>query len=739
MSVDRRSFLALLGSLSLSACYRPNWLFSMPFGMEQAIAASTGGLDFPPLRGPMPLLTDGLTPAQQAEAYTRYEIQDDLVLPKGFTYSVIAAWGDTVGDSRFGYNNDYLSLIETKPGQGYLWTNFEYISTVPWTQGFQQVTGIALPFAEAKAAISKGEEEAKEKVKRVIEKGLDAFSLKDSDPLKQKIRQICIEALRDQGGGVIGVQQNADGRWSRKPGKADRRITGISGLEDKRYLQSTGPATAIFRKSEVQGYTDGLGPRIIGSFGNCAGGSTPWGTVLSAEENTQNQVPEQVYSDGSSFAPSAKKFNISDDEITGQGNVLGLAGNKYGWIVEVDPANPKDYGTKHTWLGRYRHEAVAIRAEVGKQVAFYSGCDRRGGHIYKFVSRDPVRKLKNKSNSRLLEQGMLYAAQFNPDGTGRWIALQADTPVNPSLPSGLVGNLINLPKRPEGGYFKVDKDADVQAFKQQFKTLKDLYVGSAQEVQGAILVDAHYAANAVGATCTARPEDTELAPDGSLFISFTSGSSGSEGGPEKAIFMGPDRSEDFEYGFITHLIEDNNDPASLTFRWKHFGMGGEPAAGGLGFSNPDNLLLDRAGNIWMTSDMSSGKLNQAVPNRMDSEGKPVSSSNLQGLFGNNAIWFLPASGTKAGKAFFFGYGPMDCETTGPFFSEDEKTLFLSIQHPGEVSGARRASSTETRQYAMKTVDGQEFIQTRIVPIGSNWPSKRVNAVPRSAVVAIRRS
>ncbi|HAG83428.1 MAG TPA: phosphatase, partial [Cyanobacteria bacterium UBA12227] len=164
----------------------------------------------------------------------------------------------------------------------------------------------------------------------------------------------------------------------------------ISGLEDNRYLKATGPAVTIFRKQKGQGYIDQLGDRIIGTFQNCAGGSSPWGTVFSAEENFQDQVPEPVYADGTSFEPEITPFIINDKNIGGFGNVFGLAGNKYGWMVEIDPANPNDYGTKHTWLGRFRHEAVAFKVVKGKPLAVYSGCDRRGGHIYKFVSKGTV-------------------------------------------------------------------------------------------------------------------------------------------------------------------------------------------------------------------------------------------------------------------------------------------------------------------------------------------------------------
>jgi uncharacterized protein len=687
----------------------------------------TPKLPFTPVLGPMPLLTSQIAPLQQAQRFKDYTITDDLILPEGYRYQVLGAWGDRLGDSRFGYNNDYLSFVETAPNQGYLAMNFEYISAVPWIQSYEAVLKQKLPFEAVQAA-----------VKNAGEKGIDAFAMAEGDPVKAQIQQIVREALIDQGMGVMGLRKTPQGKWERTNTKADRRITGISGLTDGRYLTCTGPAKIIFRKTKGQGYIDGLGDRIIGTFGNCAGGTTPWGTVLSGEENFQNQVAEAVYADGTPFSPSTKPFFINDEELFGQGNALGLAGHKYGWIVEIDPANPNDYGTKHTWMGRYRHEAVGVRAEAGKPLAFYSGCDRRGGHLYKFVSRDRVKNPKDRQNSQLLEHGMLYAAKFKADGTGQWIALNPQAVINPDLPSTLAGNMLPLPKRPDGGYVAVKTDAEIVTFRQQYKTLSDLYSGTPEEQQGAILIDAHYAGNAIGATCTARPEDTEIAPDGSLYIAFTSGASGSEGGADTRIFKGPKGQTPYEYGFIMHLSETNNDPTAMTFRWNMLALGGEPAEGGLGFSNPDNLLFDRTGNLWMVNDMSSDKINRAVPKRMDGE-KPISQSDLRGLYGNNSIWFIPAHGKDAGKTFLFGMGPMECETTGPFFSRDRKTLFLSIQHPGETHGIRKENATEIRSFLMKTTLGQEFTQTRQVPIGSNWPSKTRNAPPRPAVVAIYRT
>ena len=745
MTINRREFLLFLGAsagtVALNSCQQKAFMsFGDSVSATNTPANIEAGINFKPIKGPMPLSGSSTvaqtgqliqistaSSQQQIQAYSTYEVADDLILPEDFTYDIIAAWGDKVGDSRFGYNNDYLSFVETGKDQGFLTVNFEYISAKPWIQTYQKVIGKSLPFAQLATAI-----------KPAGKDGINAFALADKDPTKKMVGEVSKEALIDLGMGVISIRRNPDGKWERTNSKADRRITGISGLEDGRYLKSTGPAVAIFNK-KGQGYHDKLGDKIIGTFSNCAGGTTPWGTVFSAEENTQSFVPEPVFADGTSFGPSQKIFYIDAEEIGGLGNVFGLAGNKYGWMVEVDPANPNDYGTKHTWLGRYRHEAVGIRVVAGKPLAFYSGCDRRSGHLYKFVSKNVVKNPKDKANSQLLTDGMLYAAKFNADGTGSWIALKADTLVNPDLPSIHAGGIINLPKRPEGGIFKLDKDTDVVSFKQKFKTLGDLYEGTANQKQGAILIDAHYAANAVGATCTARPEDTEIAPDGSLYITFTSGAaSDSDGGPDLRIFQGKD-GKAYEYGWIMRLIEDSNEPSAMTFNWKMFATGGEPADGGLGFANPDNLMIDKSGNIWMVSDMSSDKLNSAVPaGRVGKDGKPISQSNLRGLYGNNAIWFLPASGPKIGEAFLFGIGPMDCETTGPFFTEDEKTLFLAIQHPGEVNGTRQDMAFESRQLAMKTTDGQEFMQTRKVPIGSNWPLNKPNDPPKPAVVAIRR-
>jgi secreted PhoX family phosphatase len=140
----------------------------------------------------------------------------------------------------------------------------------------------------------------------------------------------------------------------------------------------------------------------------------------------------------------------------------------------------------------------------------------------------------------------------------------------------------------------------------------------------------------------------------------------------------------------------------------------------------------------MVTDISTSKHNQPVTSRVNDQGESISQTDIQGIFGNNSIWCLPTSGEMAGNAYLFGIGPMECETTGPFFSPDQKTLFLAVQHPGEKHGIRKDNQMETRKFVIKTTAGEKFQQERLVPLGSNWPRKGTSDPPQPAVVAIRR-
>ncbi|MFY8147729.1 MAG: PhoX family protein, partial [Prochlorococcaceae cyanobacterium] len=414
---------------------------------------------------------------------------------------------------------------------------------------------------------------------------------------------------------------------------------------------------------------------------------------------------------------------------------FGLAGNKYGWMVELDPRRPEQAAVKHSWLGRFRHEAVAVRAVAGEPLVVYSGCDRHGGHLYRFVSEGVVQDPADPSNSRLLEQGRLEVARFRPPtlkeqaGEGHWIPLLPETPLDPLLPTHFARHGLESPvwlphrDRRQAGAEALRSDAEVEAYRARWPRLGDLYTGEGEERIGAILIDAHLAANAVGATPAARPEDTEIDPrTGDLLISFTAAGADEGGRADPALFHGPAGEPDWPYGWVMRLQEGPADPAAPAaapgeFRWRMVATGGTPWQGGMGFSNPDNLAIDRAGNLWMVTDRSTRTASLDV-------------------FGNNACWVLPAGGSA--EPLLFATGPMECELCGPCFDQAETTLFLAVQHPGEDNGAHQSGGVEIQAHRLVDRSGRSFEQLRTVPLGSNWPSGVPGRVPRPGVVAIRR-
>ena len=111
-------------------------------------------LPFQPVRTPLPLPTDGLSPQQQRQAYRVVRINDALSLPEGYEQQLLASWGDPVGSSRFGFNNDFLAFRPLSADAALLTVNFEYISPLPWRQGFSAVTGQPLPYDAVVAALA---------------------------------------------------------------------------------------------------------------------------------------------------------------------------------------------------------------------------------------------------------------------------------------------------------------------------------------------------------------------------------------------------------------------------------------------------------------------------------------------------------------------------------------------------------------------------------------------------------
>ena len=195
--------------------------------------------------------------------------------------------------------------------------------------------------------------------------------------------------------------------------------------------------------------------------------------------------------------------------------------------------------------------------------------------------------------------------------------------------------------------------------------------------QTEVLIRAREASKLLGATPLNRPEDIEIDPiSGNILISLTNNK------PKK----------DF-HGSILKIEETNGKFDALTFSASTFIAGGEET----GLTCPDNLAFDLAGNLWITSDISGSSMNKK--------------DNQYTSFKNNALYVIPRHGKDAGKVIRVASAPKDAELTGPWFSPDGKTLFLSVQHPGE----------QTKDVTNPT---------------STWPFDN-DQIPKPAVVAIK--
>ena len=192
--------------------------------------------------------------------------------------------------------------------------------------------------------------------------------------------------------------------------------------------------------------------------------------------------------------------------------------------------------------------------------------------------------------------------------------------------------------------------------------------------QADVLLRTRDASRALKATPLDRPEDCEVHPlDGTLYVALTNNTAHGN-----------------YYGQIVRLLEDKDDAGGESFRFEIFLAGGPQS----GLACPDNLAFDRKGNLWVVCDISGKSINKGAY-------RP---------FGNNGMFLVPTNGPSAGEAFQFASGPVQSELTGPWFTEDEKTLFLAVQHPGEESKSRAA-------------------------LTSHWP-RGGEDLPRPAVVAI---
>ncbi len=309
--------------------------------------------------------------------------------------------------------------------------------------------------------------------------------------------------------------------------------------------------------------------------------------------------------------------------------------NTQGWVLEIDPFDPNSTPIKRTTMGRFAHEGAWLSPpQLGQPVTFYMGDDARNEYIYKFVTK--ARYSKN-ANGDMLDEGILYAARFNEDGTGEWLALD-----------------INNPKFQAAAAAAGVEFAD----------------------QADVLVNTRLAADVVGATKMDRPEWGTVHPQTrEVYMTLTNNSSRTDENGNNPIDAANPRGPN-PFGHIIRWREQGNRSWATKFEWDIFVLSGTegdsqvlPEQGGPALT-PDNihasadgLWIDQFGTLWIQTDMSG-------------------SQQASGPFGANAML---AANPVTGEIKRFLAGPNDQETTGVVSTPDGKTLFVNFQHPGDRS------------------------------------------------------
>ncbi|MGH8690250.1 MAG: PhoX family protein [Burkholderiales bacterium] len=416
-------------------------------------------------------------------------------------------------------------------------------------------------------------------------------------------------------------------------------------VDDSRYNRRIHTGTPMRISGPAAGHprmrtsADPTGTRSYGTFNNCAGGTTPWHTMLTAEENIQNYFSGDV-----SKGPEAgarRRFNMS-----GKGRYADWGRyfdrfsldkepnepNRFGWIVEIDPYDPNHTSVKRTALGRCAHECATHAVSHDGRVAIYSGDDARMEHVYKFVTEGKFDPANLAANRDLLDRGVLYAARFEANGKMRWLPLVHGQ-----------GRLTAA----EG----FNSQADV-------------------------LIELRRAATLVGATPMDRPEDVEAHPlTGRVYVVMTYNE---QRKPDQVNPANPRANNRFGHivEIVPPLVNGKPDHAATECDWGFFLLGGDPAnpAHAARYSAPvsangwvacpDNVAFDPKGRIWISTD-----------GQDDAAGF------------NDSLYAAAVSGPSRGATRCFFNGPSGSEICGPEFTPDGRTLFLAVQHPGDEKGS----------------------------------------------------
>jgi secreted PhoX family phosphatase len=454
---------------------------------------------------------------------------------------------------------------------------------------------------------------------------------------------------------------------------------------------------------------DPKGEKVRGTLNNCGHGKTPWGTYLTCEENWAKYfqiVPGAAPLEAKSQA-SLKRYGVVSAPLNPQSPKAPSQGwhtvsatdnrftrwnlaasgasaaqdfrneaNTFGFIVEIDPVTREAVAAKRVALGRFAHEAAVCGIpKAGEPLAFYMGCDTRNEYIYKFVSTalwDPKDVGGGMAiGDKYLNEGKLFVAQFKADGTGQWLELT-----------------LKDPKIASYGKYAFANQADV-------------------------LVNARLAADAVGATPMDRPEWGAVNhKNGEIYFALTN-SDAANRNPAKVDAANPRAYTDVDgkkssgnpNGHIIRFHEQSDRSTALQFQWDIFLFGAEEDAGSANlsgltasnsFSSPDGLWFSKATGIcWIQTDdgamtdETNCMMLAAIPGQVGDGGK-VTVNNKMVVAGQEQTsqqeTFIGAALGEA-KLRRFLVCPTGAEVTGVTETVDGKTLFVNIQHPGELTPA----------------------------------------------------
>jgi len=418
---------------------------------------------------------------------------------------------------------------------------------------------------------------------------------------------------------VVEVKEARNGEWKVVRSRLNRRITANTPMA------FSGPAA---RHPLVRTSADRRGTRPLGTFNNCSHGVTPWDTYLTCEENfngyfrvdpgtytdeqTELSARYGVGGDRNNWATHDDRFVVTAEDPNEP--------NRFGWVVEIDPFDPRSRPVKRTALGRLKHESAYVHTAKGGRVVVYTGDDQVNEHVYKFVSSRNWISARARGRSPL-DEGTLYVARFNEDGSGDWLPLV----------HGRNG----------------------------------LTTGNGFSDQGEVLVKTRMAASAVGATRMDRPEWVSVDPNtGMVYLTLTNNTSA-----DKQVGAANPRKLN-PWGHIIRWRERDGDHTSTRFSWDLFLLAGQGRSSGDestiadedAFGSPDGIWSDPDGRVWIQTDgnQPGGANNQmlvANPYVRDSLGEPELRRFLTGVTG--------------------------CEVTGVVTTPDQRTMFVNLQHPGE--------------------------------------------------------